>query len=159
MLIAVDFDNTVVVEVGSAAPLRVRPLRFQPGAREGLLALRRAGHTLILWSARGNRSLLFTPEWDPLVRAGIRKPDLTRWERERPYHWGRWRQLQRFVAKYLPDVFAVIDDGLQGKPLADLFIDDKVLAYGTGAGAVGWSGIGMLYGEPPRLLKETSNVR
>jgi hypothetical protein len=158
MIIAVDFDGTVVSEDRPFEDT-VTPLRFLPGAREGLHALRRAGHTLVLWSARTNRATLFTPEWDPLVRAGIRKVHLARWEAERPLHWARLRQMERFIALHLPGVFAVVDDGLQGKPCADLFIDNKALRYGFGAEAVGWNGIAMLFGEPRRLTQETANVR
>jgi hypothetical protein len=158
MLIAVDFDGTIVSDDRPFEDT-VTPLRFLPGAKEGLLALRRAGHTLILWSARTNRATLFTPEWDPLVRAGIRKVHLARWEAERPIHWARLRQMKRFLTIHLPRVFAVVDDGLQGKPCVDMFIDDKALRYGFGADAVGWNGIAMLFGEPRRLTKETANVR
>lgn len=159
MFIAVDFDGTIVREAGRRFDDTTTPLRFMPGAREGLYALRRAGHTLLLWSARTNRAVLFTPEHDPLVRAGVRKPDLRRWERERPIHWARLFEMRRFVARHLPGVFAAIDDGLQGKPTADLFIDNKALAFGLGNGAVGWRGIVMLYGEPQRRPKETNHVR
>jgi len=158
MLVAIDFDGTIVSDDRPFEDVTT-PLRFMPGAREALYALKRAGHTLILWSARTNRALLFTPEWDPLVRAGVRKPHLATWEREKPLHWKRLRQMGRFVARHLPGVFDVIDDGLQGKAHADLFIDDRALRYGVGAESVGWNGVAMLFGEPRRLLKETAHVR
>lgn len=153
MLIGVDFDGTIVRQDRPYADTTT-PLAFLPGAREGLYALKRAGHTLILYSARTNRALLYTPEHDPLVRAGIRKVNLARWEAERPIHWARYFQMRAFVAAYLPGVFAVIDDGIQGKPLADLFIDDRALRYGFGHDAVGWQGIALLHGLPPPLTKE-----
>jgi len=156
MLIAVDFDGTIVRQDRPYADTTT-PLAFLPGAREGLLALRRAGHTLILYSARTNRALLYTPEHDPLVRAGVRKVNLARWEAERPIHWARYFQMRRFVEAYLPGVFAVVDDGLQGKPTADLFIDDRALRYGFGHDAVGWNGIALSYGQPPPLTKEAAH--
>lgn len=154
MLIAVDFDGTIVKDDRPYEDTAT-PLAFLPGAREGLLSLRRAGHTLILWSARTNRALLYTPEWDPLVRAGIRRVNLVRWEAERPLHWARYFQMLAFVESQLPGIFAVVDDGLQGKPMADLFIDDKALRYGFGADAVGWQSVALLYGQPPPLVRGT----
>jgi len=158
MLIAVDFDGTIVRDDRPYEDVTT-PLVFMPGAFEGLLSLKRAGHVLILWSARSNRALLFTPEWDPLVRAGVRKVNLERWESERSTHWARLFQMQRFIDRFLPGVFAVIDDGLQGKPCVDLFIDDRALRYGFGADAIGWTGVATLYGQPPPLVKGTTDVR
>lgn len=157
MLICVDFDGTIVSADRPYDDVAT-PLRFTPGAREGLLSLRRAGHTLILWSARANRALLYTPEWDPLVRANKRKVDLARWAQERDLHWARYRQMLDFVRLQLPGIFDVIDDGLQGKPCADLFIDDRALRYGHGADAVGWQTISLHYGQPLALAKG-SHVR
>lgn len=156
MLIAIDFDATIVRADRPYEDVTT-PLKFLPGAKAGLLALKQAGHTLLLYSARTNRSLLYTPEWDPLVRAGIRKVNRARWERERPVHWARYFQMLKFVERELPGVFDVIDDGLQGKPLADLFIDDKALRYGFGADALGWSTIAAHYGQPERLAKEPAH--
>ena len=153
MLVCVDFDGTIVRQDRPYEDTTT-PLAFLPGAREGLLALKRAGHTLILWSARTNRALLYTPDHDPLVRAGVRKPNLARWEKERPIHWARYFQMRAFVETQLPGVFAVIDDGIQGKPGVDLFIDDRALRYGFGHDAVGWQGIALLYGQPPPLTKK-----
>lgn len=157
MLICVDFDGTIVRADRQFADV-TSPLAFLPGAKEGLLSLKRAGHTLVLWSARTNRALLYTPEWDPLVRAGVRRVSLSRWRKERPLHWARYRQMQDFVNKHLRGVFAVIDDGLQGKPLADLFIDDRALRYGSSQNDVGWSDLTSRYGAPPPLLMERKNV-
>lgn len=154
MLIAVDFDGTIVRD-DRPYDDTTTPLAFLPGAKDGLLSLKRAGHTLMLWSARTNRSLLFTPEHDPLVRAGVRRVNIARWESERDKHWQRYFQMLAFVERELPGVFAVVDDGLQGKPLADLFIDDKALRYGFGADAVGWPSVALLYGQPPPLVRGT----
>lgn len=156
MIIALDFDGTLVRE--NAYADTAKPLRFLPGAKEALVALKRAGHTLILWSARSNRALLYTPSWDPLVRAGIRKVNLARWRAERPVHQARYRQMLAFVERELTGIIDAVDDGLQGKPTADLFIDNRALRYGFGADALGWRGIAALYGQPERLAKEKVNV-
>jgi hypothetical protein len=160
MIICSDFDGTVVRADRPYEDV-TSPLQFQHGAREALLSLKAAGHTLVLFSARTNRALLYTPDWDPLVRAGIRKPDLVRWHKERPLHWARYFQMLEFVQRYLPRVFDVVDDGLQGKPTADLFIDDRALRYGYGSDAVGWQQIQTLYGERPTLVQpaRSANVR
>jgi hypothetical protein len=148
MIIAVDFDDTIV-EQGEYADTTT-PLRFKPGAREGLYSLKEAGHVLILWSGRASRALLYNPELDPLVRAGVRKLNHGRWLERRPVHLARYRQMLAFVAAELPDVFAAIDDGAGGKPSADLFIDDKALRLGRGFGIGGtdWNEIARAYGAP-----------
>ena len=156
MIIALDFDGTIVRE-GVAYADTTTPLRFMPGAREALVALKAAGHTLILWSARSNRALLYTPSWDPLVRAGLRKVNLARWRAELPVHRARYRQMMEFVERELSGIIDVVDDGLQGKPTADLFIDNRALRYGFGADALGWRGITALYGQPARPANEAAN--
>lgn len=142
MLIAVDFDG-VVVRTDRPFADTTTPLQFLDGAKEGLLALKQAGHTLLLYSARANRALLYTPEWDPLVRAGVRRPHEVAWTAGKELHWARYQQMLAFCKAELDGVFDAIDDGLQGKPLADLFIDDRALAVD-----VGWSHIALLYGAP-----------
>lgn len=159
MLIAVDFDGTIVEEDGRPFADTTSPLKFLPGAREALLSLKRAQHTLLLWSCRSNRALLQDPNLDPLVRAGVRRSKMPRWEAELTVHFARLRQMERFVEAHLAGVFAAIDDGVQGKPCADLFIDNRALRYGFGPDAVGWQGVQVLYGEPPKLIRETANVR
>ncbi len=154
MLIAVDFDNVIVATKGRAYSDTESPLQFLPGAKEGLLALKRAGHTLLLWSARSNRSLLFTPEHDPLVRAGLKRPHEATWAQSKALHWARYHQMCNFYATELAGVIDAIDDGLQGKPMADLFIDDRALTYGEGADRLGWPQIAMLYGAPSAAHEE-----
>lgn len=143
MLIAVDFDGVVVSVKGRAFSDTSSPLSFMPGAKEGLKALKQAGHKLLLYSARSNRSLLFTPEWDPLVRVGVKRPNEYAWSHGKAIHWARYHQMLRFCATELPGVFDAIDDGMQGKPLADLFIDDRALSMDAG-----WPHISLLYGDP-----------
>lgn len=148
MLLAVDFDNVIVNSKHRAYADVSTPLEFMPGAKEGLLALKRAGHTLLLYSARSNRALLFTSEWDPLVRAGVKRPNEATWAQSKELHWARYRQMVEFIDQHLPSVFDAIDDGLQGKPTADVFIDDRALSFGDGADRLGWKQIALLYGAP-----------
>lgn len=156
MIFCIDFDGVVVEEVGRAFADTTTPLRFRPGAAAGLARLKAAGHTLVLWSARCNRALLFTPEHDPLVRAGKRRIDLRRWEAERPIHWARYFQMRRFLDLYLPGVFDVVDDGVQGKPLADVYIDNNCRRFGTAPDELDWRAVVDLYGVAPevRALRE-----
>lgn len=145
MLICIDFDGVVVRSEGRAFSDTTTPLEFMPGAKEGLRSLKAAGHTLLLYSARSNRALLYTPEWDPLVRAGVKRPHEVAWTQSKALHWARYRQMLDFVAAELPGVFAAVDDGLQGKPLADVFIDDRAMSMDAG-----WPHISLLYGAPDR---------
>ena len=123
------------------------PLEFLPGAREGLLSLKKAGHTLLLWSARMSAALLIDPTLDPLVRAKVRRIDRDAWERSQPLNQARCQQMLDFVDQHLAGVFAAIDDGAGGKPQVDVFIDDKALRPGYGPGAMAWSRIAFLYGQ------------
>lgn len=143
MLIAVDFDGVVVRRTHRFSDTEA-PLEMMPYAREGLESLKRAGHTLLLYSARANRALLYTPEWDPLVRAGKRRPNEVAWTQGREVHWARYRQMLDFCATELAGVFDAVDDGLQGKPLADLFVDDRAAEFG--ADHKGWLELAHLYG-------------
>jgi hypothetical protein len=140
VLIAIDFDGTVVDATRPYDDV-TSPLVFLPGAREGLLSLVRAGHVLLLYSARSNRALRFNPELDPLVQAGVRVVDELAWRAAQPVHEARYRQMCAFVAHELPGVFAAVDDGTQGKPMADLFIDDRAV------GASSWASIAAMLGE------------
>ena len=140
MRIAIDFDGTVVEQDGHPYADVVSPLVFLPGAREGLQALRRAGHILLLWSSRASRCLLFDPHLDPLVRAGAVEVDRRQWQRSRALNRQRYEQMVEFVEAELPGIFDAIDDGLSGKPTVDRFIDDK-------AGQVDWFDIAQTYGD------------
>ena len=147
MLIAVDFDGVIVGQDRPYADVTT-PLQLMPYAKEGLESLKRAGHTILLYSARANRALLFTPEWDPLVRAGVRRPHEAAWGQAKALHWARFHQMQEFVTAELPGLIDAIDDGLQGKPMADLFIDDRSFEFGLGA--KGWTDLMTLYGAHPQ---------
>lgn len=145
MIIGIDFDGTLVEEGPYDA---TTPLVLLPDADAALLELKEAEHTLVLWSARANRALREDPELDPLVRAGVKRLNRARWERDKALHQARYQQMLDFVAAALPDVFDAIDDGQAGKLVADLYIDNRALRYGIGLDAVGWRGIAARYGAP-----------
>lgn len=122
--IAIDFDDTIVVggingnrkDYGDVTT----PLEFLPYAKEGLLQLKAWGHDLILYSGRANLAGRFDFTLNPLSKT------------EGPPVWvdnelnqRRYVQMLKFVEEHLPNVFAYIDDGRQGKVSADLFIDDR----------------------------------
>jgi len=144
VILAVDFDGTCVERQG---PDPQQPLRLRPGAKRALQALRAAGHVLFLSSSRANRSLREDPHLDPLVTAGARPLDRAAWQRQRAVHEQRYQQMREFVQAQLPGLFAAIDDGRQGKPLADLYLDDRGVRVGAGAlGALDWQEIAETWG-------------
>ena len=148
MIIGLDFDGVVVSQERSYTDV-TSPLVFMPGAREGLAALKAAGHTILLYSARACLALRTDPQLDPLVRAGVRRVDLAAWKAAQELHEARYQQMVAFVEEELTGLIDAIDDGRQGKPAGvDLFIDDRVVRYGYGSMALGWDGIARLYGDP-----------
>ena len=145
MIISVDFDGTVVDQSTVFDDAAVDHLVLLPNAREALQALKRAGHILILYSGRAN--IAHREDWklNPLWRDGIVPFDEKRWEKSRAIFEARYQAMLDFVAKELPDVFDVIDDGRQGKPTWDLLIDNS--AIGRFGLDVTWTDIVDLYGE------------
>jgi hypothetical protein len=151
VILGIDFDGTVVVQDGRAYDDIKTPPRLLPGAREALKALKRAGHVLLLYSARANRALIEDPDLDPLVRAGVRRVDMVAWRRSRELNRARYGQMLAFIAAELPGIFDAVDDGHQGKPCVDLFIDDRALKFQN------WRGIAQVYGE--RANVRTTAIR
>ena len=147
MVICIDLDGTLVSMDRAYTDLST-PMTLMPGALEALGALKRAGHVLVLYSARANRSLWENPQLDPLVRAGVRRVDMEQWEERRELHKARYDEMLRFVDEQLPGVFDAVDDGAQGKPNADLFIDDRAIRFSSlgGAEALSWRDIADRYG-------------
>lgn len=141
--IALEFDG-VVVEPPLLFSDTTTPLQFIPGAKQGLLCLRRAGHILLLYSMRANRALREDRLLDPLVQTGAVRVDPAVWLTNRPIHEARYAQMLRFVDEKLPGVFDAVDDGRQGKPNVDLTIDDRTIGLVPGAG---WGRLVHLYGE------------
>jgi hypothetical protein len=150
MKIAVDFDGTIVTQDRPYSDITTPP-EFIPGAKEGLLALKKAGHLLVLWSGRASRALLYDPNLDPLVRAGVVDVNRRAWLESRHLHRARYEQMVAFVERELPGVFDAIDDGLAGKFSFDLVIDDKAMVM---RGAATWSRIARVYGEQEPLFEE-----
>lgn len=142
MLIAIDFDGTIV-------PRMNPPLRLFEGARDGLLSLKNAGHILLLYSARANRAVRFNPDLNPLLRGMPSAFTAEDRLRTTQAHRLLFDEMVAFVNRELPGVFDAIDDGQQGKPLADLFIDDKVVNVVNAGGPLssGWPWIASTYGD------------
>ncbi len=145
MVIAVDFDGTIVSQDRPYADVK-SSLEFMPYAKEGLQALKRAGHMILVYSARANRALLVDPELDPLVRAKKKSVNKERWEASRGLHWARYHQMVEFIKENLSEEVDAIDDGQQGKPQAAVFIDDRALRFGSTLGGHGWKSIAEKYG-------------
>lgn len=143
MRICIDFDGTIVTE----KPWDYDgPLEFMPGAREGLQALKRAGHYLILFSSRANKANRFDWQLNPENRL---KPNfsLQRWLVKQKVHARRYNVMLWFVEKELPEIFDYIDEGTQGKPDADLFIDDRGCRLNSDGLGVQWPRLIELLGE------------
>lgn len=153
MKICIDFDATLVDASHPYSDLKT-PLKFLPGAKEGVLALKAAGHLLILWSGRANKALLYDPKLDPLVRAGKKKaPTPEQWESSYKINWERYKQMLVFVEKELPGVFDAIDDGACGKVSADMYLDDRAMRFGFNPTLhLTWDFIRVMYGHTQKTL-------
>lgn len=138
MIFAVDFDGTIVDQSGEYDDLTT-PLKFMPGAKEALLALKASGHILILFSARTNPWLVRDPALDPLVLAGVKVAK----ERDLSVNQARYRQMFEFVKTELPEVFSLVWEH-RGKPTADVFIDDRAIGYST---SYSWERIARTYAD------------
>jgi hypothetical protein len=111
--IAVDFDGTIVAAQA--------PLAFLPGAADGLRALKLAGHYLILHSARCT----------PMDAAPAIEEEAGRFYEtgEVPARaedsWARFSEMREFLRG--AGTWDLFDDVWQapGKPMADLFVDDR----------------------------------
>ena len=145
MKICVDFDGTVVDRSGYENDT-TEPLEFAPGAQATLYLLAQS-HTVILSSARANTALRLDWRRNPLWR---NDPDfdVERWELEKVAHQARYEHMLAFVEENLPGVFAFIDDGSQGKILADLYLDDEGLRMNGGWLSADWSVVEQVYGVP-----------
>jgi hypothetical protein len=146
VIVAVDLDSTLVDEWGRKFSDTTSPLKLMGGARKALQAMKAAGHVVLLYSARSNRALRVDPELDPLVRAGVVRLDRKAWEAEQPLHEARYQQMVQFAATQLKGLVDAVDDGAQGKPVADLFIDDRALRFGGGVDGHSWFDIARQFG-------------
>ena len=146
MRIVCDFDGSVITEQPWDSDT---PLVFMTDAMESLLALKRAGHTLILFSSRANRANREDWKLNPenVAKDAEGRFNVSRWYVQRQIHERRYQQMLDFVATELPGVFAYIDDGQQGKPDADLFIDDRGVRLYADALGTSWPNLVRLLGE------------
>ncbi len=143
MIICVDFDGCVVRPAAYTASWA--ELELVRGAKEALIAMRNAGHILVLHSARANLALRVDPSLNPLVREGVIKVDRELWAKEEPVYQQRYDTMLEFVADQLPGIFHVVDDGRQGKPDADLFLEGLGRTMDAHGGA--WQRVMHAYGE------------
>jgi hypothetical protein len=120
MRIAIDFDGTIVRQ-NRAYFDTTTPLEFMPGAKKALAGLKKAGHELYLWSARANLALRGSWQDNP---AWTERPDWLTNEAVVTNN-NRYLQMRKFADEQLPGIFTYIDNGDQGKILADMFIDDR----------------------------------
>lgn len=148
MRIAIDFDGTLVEDDHAYDDLD-SPLRLKPGARDALEKLKAAGHVIMLHSARANRALWEDWRLNPFWREGLVRFDELTWERNKELNLARYAQMVQFAVNELSGLIDIVDDGLQGKPMVDLFIDDRAVSYGTGAKHLGWAAIAERYGDRP----------
>ena len=144
MIIAIDFDGTLVSNERAYDDV-TSPLMMLPGALAALRALKRADHTVLIYSARANLALRRDPMLDPLVRAGHRPAaEARRWAASQMLAEARYRHMVEFCTQRLKGLVDAVDDGGQGKPMADLFIVDRAVSYGL----LSWAQIVQEYGEP-----------
>ena len=147
MKIAIDFDSTIIEHQERYDDIHGE-LRLMPGAKEALTAMRDAGHTLILFSARANRALREDWKLNPLWRDGKVRFDVSWWKKNQPINQGRYEQMLRFVEAELPGIFDAIDDGHQGKPMVDRYIDDRALTFmRSGLAGYTWFELAQTFGE------------
>lgn len=137
MIICVDFDGTIVEEMvptGDGRGYRVpEKLTLKPDVVHALTELKAAGHMLILFSARGN---------------GKARNESLDWEES-------FQEMRSFIEKELPGIFDEVYTG-KGKPVADLFIDDRAIRFGRGVGGANWAQIAAAYGEREDDTKRVS---
>jgi FMN phosphatase YigB (HAD superfamily) len=124
MIIAVDFDGTIVDSSHSYDDLE-ESLAFLPYAKEGLLALKRAGHTLILYSARSNPCLWEDWRLNEMWVRGIVPFHEESWEAHRALNRARYEQMVNFCERELPGVFELVYKSVAKPVSVDLFIDDR----------------------------------
>lgn len=142
MIIAVDFDGTVVEAMPYAGMVDPSQMRLRPGAKRALTALRVAGHLLVLSSVRSNQANRSDWRLNPLWASGQVAIDVELWAQRREWWEATHQAMLVFVEQQLPGVFNAVDEGVQGKPLADLYLDD----LGYRMGPRGWGEVEMLYG-------------
>ena len=146
MIICIDFDSTLVDEWGRKFSDVTTPFKLMGSARKALEGMRAAGHHVVVYSARANRALREDPMLDPLARVGAVKVDIVQWTKEQPLHEARYRQMVQFCETSLKGLVDAVDDGRQGKPAADLFIDDRALRFGGGVDGHNWFDIARQFG-------------
>lgn len=126
---ALDFDGTIVEAD--------EPLRLRPSARQAIEDIKRAGHRLVLFSARCT-PIDPTPELDDQVARWYATGEVPTQVTDQ---WKRFEEMRAFLkAERLWDLF---DDIWQapGKPYATVYVDDRFVSPD-------WPALAATYGEP-----------
>ena len=142
MIFCIDFDGTVIEQPKSPGD-PAEDMQLRPGAARVLLALRQAGHILVLSSARSNPAHRLDWRLNPLWTSGAVPFDERAWERSQPFWEAAHQLMLKFIDTYLPDVFHAVDEGQQGKVVADVYLDDR----GFRMGRRSWAEVEMLYAQ------------
>ena len=106
MKFLIDADGTLCVERGVPYDATT-PIRWIDGALAGVAALKRAGHDLLLWSARDAPRMWMERNY-PLVQLNL----------------ARQKQMHDAIERDMPGMFEVPEQRY-GKPVFDKLIDDK----------------------------------
>lgn len=145
MIIGIDFDNTIV-EQKSAYEDYTTPLVFMQDAKAAVLALKKAGHTLVLWSARASPNLIDHPAASGVILdPEFKRPSMSTFAARLKVNRGRYEQMLSFVRKEFPGVFSMVTSD---KHAIQVFIDDKAMRLGPGPSGLTWKEIAHMYGEP-----------
>lgn len=148
MIIAIDFDNTLVEQHSRDYADVTSPFVMMPGAFDALVALKRARHQIIVWSGRSSLALRKNPRVDPLARVGKKQIDMLRWKASQQVNESRYLHMLEFCSTDLQGLVDAVDDGTCGKLTADMFIDDRAIRLGKGSNAWLWPEVERLYGLP-----------
>lgn len=140
MRIGIDFDGTLVSEERPYEDTDT-PLVWLPGARDGVLSLHAAGHTLVLFTSRASPARLSGANiYCAILLEDFAPPSLSQGD----IHVQRFLQCVDFILREVPDVFSAVTSD---KNDLDLIIDNKALRFGRGPTAVDWREIAWAYGE------------
>ncbi len=145
MIISVEFDRALAAPHAYAA----EEVRLRQSAVNALVALRRAGHVLIVTSPRSNLAARVDPSLNPLVRAGAVRIDPKTWAASRETHSRRYTAMLRAL-KPLGALIAAVDDGAQGPLLVDMAITGDTVVNGRSMATEprrAWAELALTYGD------------
>lgn len=150
MLIAINFEGVLIERMKDPCSA-YEPMRVRIGAKEGITDLKAADHILILTSQCSNLALRHDWRRNPLWNDGVVPFDLERWWKEKNRWENAYIRMCGFVAEEFPEMFDVVDNGNQGKIVADLYIDDRGCNVRS---SNMWADIAAQYGSDNKELEE-----